>query len=169
MGRAYNGVVDITGEITLVESVDYPADGVRAAIQQNQAELWHDILDKEKPGPVSAAQSGIPVSKGDRIYFRIGSNENGEHDQVLWAPVITYHSGPSADTQDVNGLPVYEYSSVNDFVAMGRDVPMTTSYDGTITLEGSLEKLAQTSDDVAIELRAVRIGPMVKWMITHPL
>jgi RHS repeat-associated protein len=163
----YGGKVDITGTISLIENLgeerkEYEPDGVRVAIQHNQSELWSKLIegdDYSTHTPDTDSLKGRSVSKGDRLYFRVGSIDDGAYDQVKWAPEIRYLHSAEADEEDVNGLPIYRYSASDDFVVIGRMGQMVASYAGTIELSGKLEKSAPTSDRITIELRAVKLGP----------
>jgi len=61
---------------------------------------------------------GFPACRyrrGDRIYFRVGSIDNGSYDSVNWAPVIDY-IGQDASLADANGKTLYHFDAAKDFV-----------------------------------------------------
>ena len=89
----WDGQVSITGDVALVPPAqgEPTGDGVRVAIQHNGDELWSQTINggdysSYTPGSVT----NIPVSRGDHIYFRVGSRDDGASDTVSWDPQITY-------------------------------------------------------------------------------
>lgn len=153
----WDGVVQITGAVRLLEDPSperqesTTADGVRVAIQKNGNELWAQVIAKDDyaPKPPLGVES-IAVSRGDRIYFRVGSVEQGLFDQVEWDPLIAYMTAPVLDQ---NGRDVYRYKASEDWTFGGRrNVAFPAPIPGTIRLEGSFEKLGPTSDDVRVQI-----------------
>ncbi|MEZ4315180.1 MAG: hypothetical protein R3F14_44765 [Polyangiaceae bacterium] len=72
----YDGIINITGNVALIESTDpdraqyTTADGVTVAIQQNGSELWYaEIGATDYASYAPSGVTGIPVLAGDRIYF----------------------------------------------------------------------------------------------------
>jgi RHS repeat-associated protein len=152
----YNGRIQITGDVALIEDTDparseyRTADGVRVAIQHNASELWSISIPADDYSPKTPTDvNSIAVQKGDRIYFRGQSVFDGKYDQVHWDPEIVY-LGTSAIT-DVNSFNPYRYRASEDFVLAGRPgihvrVPLT----GTLRLTGDLYKDGNTTDDVTL-------------------
>src|SRR5262245_60033276 len=108
----FDGTVAITGAVRLVEDTSTAraayktADGVRVAIQKNGSELFAQTIAATDYGPKTPSGVGaVPVSAGDRIYFRVGSVFDGKFDRVAWDPVITYQG--VTPVSDVNGLAAY--------------------------------------------------------------
>jgi len=155
----YSGTVSISGNVTLIEDTSterglyQTADGVQVSIQHNGSELWPrtTILPDDYTAKVPTGVSAIPVSKGDALYFRVQSIFDGKYDQVEWNPVITYST--AATTTDVNNLDPYTYNALDDMVLAGqRYINIQMPFAGTVHLQGSLQKSAQTSDDVTLEV-----------------
>jgi RHS repeat-associated protein len=154
----YTGTVSIAGGVTLIQDTSAAraqyttADGVRVAIQQNGAELWSTTIGPDDYTPhTPAGVSDLPVTAGDRIYFRSQSVDDGSYDQVSWDPIIAYQNVTPAT--DVNGLDVYTYQASKDFTLAGRSgaivqAPLT----GTVHLAGTFHKAAPTTDDVTVEV-----------------
>jgi RHS repeat-associated protein len=152
----FGGTIEISGEVTLVkdngdERASYEtADGVRVSIEHDGTSLWSDQLtatDYEPHTPTGV--DSVAVARGDDIYFRVQSVNDGRFDRVRWSPDITYISVPSLI--DVNGLDVYRYDAAEDFVLAGRediDVPMPIT--GTVRFEGVLHKEEATTDDLTL-------------------
>ncbi|RKS76907.1 RHS repeat-associated protein [Actinomadura pelletieri DSM 43383] len=150
----YDGVVRVTGAVRLLPSQDDPAefgkpDGVRVAVQFEDRELWSktiaaDDRGEHTPGDVDA----IPVKRGQRLYFRVGSVNDGTGDRVAWNPQIAYTG--MAPVTDANGLPLHSYTASTDFTLAGRASTVAAPADGTLHLTGDLVKKAATTDDVTI-------------------
>ena len=85
-----DGAIEITAPVSLAAAADSP-DGVRVAIQHNATELWaSDIAGGDSSEHVPTGVDDIQVDRGDRIYFRIGSKNDGAGDRVNWDPTIHY-------------------------------------------------------------------------------
>ena len=152
----YDGVVAVNGAAALIEDAsparsDYAgADGVRLAIQLENAELWSRRIAATDYTPhVPEGVDAIRVRKGDRLYFRVQSVFDGAYDQVAWDPQITY-VGVDASRTDVNGLAEYRYQALRDFVLAGRRGTVTAPLTGVLHLGGTLEKSGATTDDVTL-------------------
>jgi RHS repeat-associated protein len=160
----YDGVIGINAPVRLLQDTTVPAaeqegaDGVRVAIQLEGSELWFTTIaandfDPKSPTGVSA----VPVTRGQRLYFRVQSVFDGRFDQVAWDPEITYTqfgtppASPDLARTDVNSLTEFRYLASGDFTLAGRGastvaVPLT----GTLHLAGRFEKTAVTTDDVKL-------------------
>ncbi len=152
------GTIAITGAVTLDPTVvvegeppsepAYAGDGVRVAIQRNGGELWNGTLVTDGQSVTPSGVGSIAVNAGDRIYFRVGSIDDGARDQVQWNPTITY-TGTAA--LDENGLSQLVYTGADDFTLAGRPgSTITMPIDGTVQFEATLKKTAATSDDVRV-------------------
>ena len=113
--------MDVTAPVRLLESTDEdrstaPVDGVRVAVQLRNTELWHKFI---VPDDYSVHQpngvTGLNVDRGDRIYFRVGSVDNGSYDSVYWDPVITYRGQP-LDELDANKKQNYRFAASEDYL-----------------------------------------------------
>lgn len=149
----FNGTVQITGAVKLPDgtaaarAASPTADGVRVAIQHEHSELWSaEIGPLDGTEHLPAGVSSVPVSRGDRIYFRVQSVFDGSLDQVSWDPEISYLNVP--DPLDVNGLPFFRYRASRDFTLGGRDVAVQVPLTGTMHLSGDLIKKSSTTDDI---------------------
>jgi RHS repeat-associated protein len=148
----FSGEVTISAPVSLEPPIasgnlPYTGDGVRVAIQHNGTQLWSSTL-------LSAGSSATPalapltVTKGDRLYFRVGAIDDGARDQVRWDPAITYTGNASPDA---NGLSQLVYRGSSDFTLAGR--PNTVGMmplKGRVKFEGTLYKSKVTSDDVTV-------------------
>jgi RHS repeat-associated protein len=158
----YSGVVSIQGAVHLLAAppTDYStADGVRATIQHNASEIWSTtIADPTDLGdkPITGLDS-VPVSAGDRLYFRVNSIYDGAYDAVSFDPTITYSevNGGPVDTAavDENGMPLFVYQPSADDAYGGRPVIFQLPFTGEAMLAGNLVKSAVTSDDITLEVR----------------
>jgi RHS repeat-associated protein len=152
----FDGTVNISGDVALIQDTSparaqyTAADGARVAIQQNGTELWNTTIGPNDYTPhTPAGVTALTVHRGDRLYFRSGSVNDGKFDQVSWDPVIAYQN--STPTTDVNGLDVYSYQASKDFTLAGRrgaivQAPLT----GTVHLAGTFHKAGPTTDDVTV-------------------
>ena len=150
----YDGVVRVTGPVRLspetaaARAVSASADGVRVAVQHENDELW-----AERIGPRDDAEhspsgvDAITVHRGDRLYFRVQSLNDGGLDEVSWDPAVGYLDVPA--TTDVNGLEAYTYQASRDFTLGGRTTQVKVPLTGTLHLTGDLRK-KPTTDDVAV-------------------
>ena len=155
----FTGNVKISGDYSLVapanpENTSIPRDGVRLAIQHNTAaaesEVWSTEIVAGDHTIYTPTVPVITVTKGDRLYFRVASQYDGNDDNVTWAPEVVYVDALETPlvAQDVNGLNIYTYHSGNDLVYAGRTMPIRVPFTGKIRLDGVAEKLAVTTDDV---------------------
>jgi RHS repeat-associated protein len=160
----YTGTVKVTGTAALIQDTSAArasytgADGVRVAIQKNTAELWSTLIGAtDYAAKTPAGVSSIAVTKGDRLYFRVGSQSDGAYDQVSWNPVIQYVNASTgaalAASPDANGLDAYRYQASQDFTLAGRGGSYVQApLNGTVRLAGVLHKSAGTSDDLTVQV-----------------
>lgn len=152
------GIVNIDAPVRLLESTDPAAqtylknDGVTVAIQHQDAVLWRTDIAPDNFQPVAPpvnAVRNIVVNKGDQIYFRVQSVQDGAYDQVHWDPEITYTTIDS-NYIDPNNKKVYRYRASEDFVLASRQMA-SMPVAGVVKLRGALQK-PLTSDDLAVEV-----------------
>lgn len=167
----FDGTVSIEGAAELDPELTADTDdGVRVAIQLNEeSELTHTLDSAgdrafETPTP-------LEVDAGDRVYFRVGSGDNGAHDEVAWSPTVTYTAiGDDAVVDegsvppplpantievplDVNGLSQTVYDLGDDFTLAGRpNTRVVMPYDGTVQFTATVVKSKETSDDLRLVL-----------------
>ncbi|GAA2207343.1 hypothetical protein GCM10009850_028010 [Nonomuraea monospora] len=150
----FDGTVAVTGAARLNEAEgELPAfadpDGVRVAVQHEDDELWSARIAADDRGEhAPQGVDGIEVSKGQHLYFRVGSVHDGAADRVTWNPKVTYTGLP--ETADANGLPLTAYTAADDFTLAGRAASVTVPRDGTLDLGGALTKSAATTDDLTV-------------------
>jgi RHS repeat-associated protein len=144
----WDGTVAINAPAVLRNAADSP-DGVRVAIQKNGGELWSATIPKGATGPRVPDIGSVPVAKGDRIYFRLQSVDDGAADAVDWDPIVTYTNLEPA--LDANGLDVSRFVASEEFTLGGRTGIFTQMpLDGTVRLTGIVRKTAATTDDIRI-------------------
>jgi RHS repeat-associated protein len=147
----YDGVVAVTGGVRLVgdPGTDRTADGVRVAIQHENAELWaRRIMPDDHAEHPPSDVDNVEVRRGDRLYFRVQSILDGRFDQVAWNPDINYVGVPAGT--DVNGLDHYRFLASRDFTLGGRPSTVTAPVTGTLRLSGDFSKVTPTTDDVTV-------------------
>ena len=139
------GSVSITGNVRLTEDTnpetkDLPnKDGVITMIQRNTSELWRQIIpagDYTDKTPTNV--NSVQVARGDSLFFRVHSINNGHSDQVYWDPTITYNA-TNLERKDANGLAENRYQASEDFMVNGRSATIFPS-EGIISISGTLEK-----------------------------
>ncbi|MCD5345786.1 SpvB/TcaC N-terminal domain-containing protein [Agromyces sp. S2-1-8] len=189
----FDGTVSITGAADL-DSPEAAAsdDGVRVAIQLNEASEVVETLvadDPATPGDESVAfdaATPLEVQAGDRVYFRVGSIDDGAHDEVAWAPTVTYTAiggdavvdegsvDPVPDDTvevplDVNGLSQTVYSIADDFTLAGRpNTRVVMPYDGTVRFTATVVKSKATSDDVRLVVDRTDADPTTVLPVAIP-
>ena len=153
MWRApFDGNISITAPVNLIEPAESKErfDGVRVAVQHKGSELWAKRIESGDYTVYNPSGLGnINVDKGDQIYFRVQSVENGEADQVRWAPVIEYLD-EDLNTKDANGKLLNSYSVEEDFVLTSA-MEVTAPIDGQIRITGNFIK-PETTDSIRVEI-----------------
>ncbi len=152
----FTGTIDITGQIVLTQTAnaDAAADGVRAAIQLENTEIFSvTIADPTDPTPKPiTGLTGVAVTAGQRLYFRVDSRNDGAFDTVSFDPTITYRTvnGAAVDptTLDENGLPLFATTASADYAYGGRSLPIVAPVAGTATVSGTIVKPNVTTDEV---------------------
>jgi RHS repeat-associated protein len=156
----FTGTIDITGPIALAQAGDASADGVRVAIQLENSEIFSLTI---APNDTSTKQitglTGISVTAGQRLYFRVDSINDGAFDTVSFDPTITYRmvNGVAVNpaTLDENGLPVFVTTASADYAYGGRSLPVAASVAGTATVSGTITKPNVTTDDVSFTVSVI--------------
>ncbi|MFV0506684.1 MAG: SpvB/TcaC N-terminal domain-containing protein, partial [Bacteroidales bacterium] len=148
-----SGNISINAPVRLLENLESEAespDGVRVFIQHNGKNLWQqDIAYNQHQTITPQINSIISVKKGDRLYFRVHSLDNGYDDKVQWGPEITY-VGESTTLTDPNGKAYYRYSASQDFLLTG-NYGLVPTMDGNANIESEFKKPI-TSDDVEVRI-----------------
>jgi RHS repeat-associated protein len=151
----YAGTVAVTAPVQLIESTDplrqeSQPDGVRVTIQHKGSELWRTTIGaNDYTQHVPQGVSSIPVQKGDRIYFRVQSVEDGSFDQVQWSPRVQY-VGQDENLLDANGKSHFRFAASEDFLL---SAPQTVSapIKGRVRIDGTFVK-PLTSDDLEVTI-----------------
>ncbi|HEX5043401.1 MAG TPA: SpvB/TcaC N-terminal domain-containing protein [Candidatus Polarisedimenticolaceae bacterium] len=146
----FPGQVRVTGDVALLSPPAGSAgtDGVRVVIQHNGTERWAATLEDTTP-VIPENVDAITVAKGDRIYFRVQSRQEGSHDAVSWDPEIVYQGVPARS--DANGLDPWRYKASEDFVFAGRPgIQVKMPFNGRVRLVGDLHKTGVTTDSVTL-------------------
>lgn len=151
----YDGEVSITAPLSLVEipeAEEYEKnDGVRVAVQVRGDEIWTTTIARDDfSTKTPTGVNNISVSRGDRIYFRLGSVFDGAYDLVEWDPIIRYNN-ENLNELDVNQNLAYEFQASKDFLTASYQ---TTSMPNTGTFEiKSLFQKPLTTDDLTLVVR----------------
>jgi RHS repeat-associated protein len=129
-------------------------DGVRTTIQRGGTELWAARLANPGDSATPTGVDSVTVTRGQAVYFRVQSVDNGNRDQVRWDPKITYTSYASTNdtpVPDVNGLSQSTFDSGADFTLAGRpDAQIVMPLTGTVRFDAVLRKTKPTTDDVEV-------------------
>lgn len=155
----FSGTVSISGNVQLqIPSGDYDtesyekADGVRVAIQVKGTERWTKAIPKGDGTSYPANVSGVSITKGDRIYFRVQSGtdkmSNGAYDQVRWSPVITYTDRTNLINPNGQGTAVYKSS---EGYVYSQDNILRLDSPVNVKVKGSFQKPV-TSDNVTLRV-----------------
>jgi len=154
----FDGRIKVTAPVTLLAppagEADPEADGVQVAVQLENTPLWDARI---KPGDNQAYNpqnvSNLLVRKGDRLYFRLQSVENGVQDSVRWQPVVEYLDKDLSRT-DADGKKLHRYAIAEDYLlTAAQEVSMPAK--GTIQIEGRFQK-PLTSDTVRVQITRTR-------------
>jgi RHS repeat-associated protein len=155
----FAGTISIDAPVTLdppPDSSPYGGDGVRVAIQRGGAELWTATLTA--PGQIATPTGvgAVSVNRGQAVYFRVGSIDDGVRDQVLWDPRVTYTSyaeTTSSPALDVNDLSQSVFDASDDFTLAGRpDTKVLMPLAGTVRFDATLRKTEVTTDDLTVQV-----------------
>jgi hypothetical protein len=150
----FDGTVKVEGPVSLsaataadARAASTTADGVRVAIQDENAELWAERIGAhDDTAHTPTGVGSIAVTRGERLYFRVQSGADGGLDEVSWDPKVSYLN--VTDSLDVNGLSSYTYQASRDFTLAGRRTEVKVPLTGTMHIEGDLHQDGATTDDV---------------------
>jgi len=169
----YSGTINVTAPVQLLPSNDperasTPADGVRVAVQLKGTELWSQTIGADDYSiHQPAGISGLSVQKGDRIYFRVGSIDNGSYDSVSWDPVIDY-VGQDLQATDANGKTLYHFDAAKDYILSSAQT-VSPPINGQVNISGSFVKPV-TTEDVTLIIRQTDANGVTTtiWQQTYP-
>lgn len=182
------GTISITGNATLnlyppTAAEPYPLpgstyfsdhDGVRLSIQKNTTSFPSTtpgaiLLDKTidptftASGSINSASQNMDISsllvqKGDRLYFRVQSRNEGSYDRVQWNPTILY-SGP--DQTNIDGISYFSSAANEGFILSGLSTTVVPVSGGiTISWPGLTNIPAYTfSDNITFKIERGIIDP----------
>ncbi|HVM01686.1 MAG TPA: SpvB/TcaC N-terminal domain-containing protein, partial [Acidimicrobiales bacterium] len=145
----WSGDVRVTAPVHVAPA---SPDGVRVAIQRNGAEVWHASIpggDNAIRRPGGEDGLVVEVDRGDRLYFRVQSVDDGAGDLVAWDPDIRYEGQPPR--VDANGHDGNRYRASDDFTLAGRPGVFTQMpLDGRVRVAGVVRKARATTDEVRV-------------------
>ena len=184
----YSGTVNLRSYACLTENLQtarfasHVTDGVRLSIQSNDGntnnreiyEWTHLYPDTEGLHRCwEYSQNGIPVTRGDRFYFRMESLDRRNYDKVSWDPAFTYthidyyEETINPDLRDADGIPIYRFSPKEDFlVYTNRKYHIALDSSSVISIESKL-KIARPLSDT-ITLRILRNNLEVAAPVSYP-
>ncbi|MEO0731823.1 MAG: SpvB/TcaC N-terminal domain-containing protein, partial [Bacteroidota bacterium] len=157
-----DGTVSVASVVQLVEQSGIDEynreDGVNVTVELGSpfanlaipaTQLFQARIPANDYAPRTADLNGIPVTAGQRLYFRVQSILDGAFDRVSWDPEITFDGRDLTET-DVNGKARYRFRASEDFLlASCQTVAMPL--DGRVDLVGTFTKPV-LSDTVHLEL-----------------
>lgn len=156
----YSGVVNINGIAKLIQSPVSPEDGVNIMVQQGSTELTRFALNASNLQQ-SFSYTNRTVNKGDYIYFRASSIENGNKDDVQFQDFyISYTSLKRANgttvsiptiKTDENKIGLYTFSVKDDYLftsSSANGVP----FDGQAKISGLLQAPPLLTGDIRLEV-----------------
>jgi YD repeat-containing protein len=157
----YVGVVTITAPVQLLPNnspqarADRQLDGVQVSIQVRGELRWVDSIRAGDFGVKTPnSVSNIRVNKGDQIFFRVQSRENGLADQVKWDPEIEFVSFVGPNERDANNKRLGLFRSSSDYL-LAAPQSLTMPRTGQIRIEGVFQKPI-TTDSLRLEIRRNR-------------
>jgi RHS repeat-associated protein len=161
MWRApFNGRISIDAPVSLTSPLASNADGVRVSIQHKATELWSKVIDAGiTADQIPSGVDDINIQKGDQLYFRVQSRENGEDDQVTWQPVIEYLDKDS-NAVNANGKPLYKFSVEEDFI-LTMPLEVLAPIDGVVNITGNFYKPLTTDDVHVLITRTTESGTVI--------
>ena len=115
------------------------ADGVKLYFQHKGNLVWQEDITADDYALKSKTEE-LNVQKGDVLYFRVSSKEDGNYDKTFWKPEITYTSLAAA--QDENSLDLKKYT-IEDILFSSEQMYAFPS-DTRPTLRGNFVKGATT-------------------------
>lgn len=148
----FTGTVNVTAPVQLLQNTSAkrsqaPADGVKVSMQLERNVLWADSINASDYNVHTPTVNSLNVNEGDRLFFRVGSRDNGSYDSVRWNPLIEYVT-PLNNMQDANGKKVFRFVASEDFTLSSLQA-ITPPFAGQVKIDGALNK-PQTTDDIIL-------------------
>ena len=137
----YDGNINVSAPIKLIEDTStlrknsYYADGVRYFIQKNNINDIDDTISSKNYN-VKNIFINYSVNKGDRIYFRLYSNNYRRFDNVIWDPQITYLNPDTLQT-DANNKKIYSFKASEDFLLSTKQT-VNLPFNGSFRIRGTI-------------------------------
>lgn len=151
-----SGTINITAPVQLIDIpnqtgiINTKKDGVRVSIQAGANTWWSTTIGPNDFSPKTpAGVSAVPVSKGQRIYFRLQSVYNGDDDLVQWDPIIQYKT-PVTPQSDRHHKTSNYYRASEDFILHSKSAT-GMGKQGAIIIDGSFKKKV-TTDSVYLHI-----------------
>lgn len=151
-----NGTITITAPVQLVDVpnttgvVNNRKDGVRVSIQRAGVVLWNERINAgDFAVKIPTNVTGLTVTKGQRIYFRVQSIYNGEDDVVKWDPIVRYTTAVTPES-DVHRKTSNYYRASEDFILHNKGAT-GMGKQGSIAIDGYFKKQV-TSDSVFLRV-----------------
>jgi RHS repeat-associated protein len=161
------GTIKIEAPVQLVQPVILPenqedsirfkkADGVWVSIQQNNGNIINPLKISANDFSIKPINNiTTRVNQGDKILFRVQSGnletDNGDFDQVVWNPTITYTSKNSdrhfIDPFDKNQ---FDFNALTDYLNTNGTFNLPDS--GNYTILGQFIK-PKTKDSITLKIR----------------
>lgn len=153
----YNGYVNISDTIKLTDEYmdfrrgEYLHDGVLFSVQHNDVVLTRDSLKPYVDTVIYIVESGVVVSKGDHIYFRLQPRTRRIYDKVTSDPVITYTSINNQQVdihrKDADNKGVHRFRASEGFTLNGR-MRIGFPFEGAVRVKNRINCLKDLSDTV---------------------
>ena len=149
----FSGIIKITGALKLIPNPDSEAtlaDGVKVSIQKNDEIIWEQTISSDNYDEIIPDNNNvghITINRGDKLYFRVHSIDNGFDDVVHWNPEITYLD-KDEHLLDANNLPYFKYNAKDDYL-LSNNMMYSAPISGVINIESVFEK-PQLSDDIDV-------------------
>lgn len=147
----FTGTVDISAPLQMlkdnsVERDNYAtADGIKATIELNERVIGSVTISGDNYIENALSITNVSIKRGERLFFRLHSIDDGAYDHVQWNPLITYNNKDLTQS-DGNGLSIFQFNASKDFVLIGNQ-SIAAPIDGVVKIEGNLSK-PPTSDDI---------------------
>ena len=143
------------------------ADGVHLYFQKSGQLIWDETITAIDYSIKTRLNQNLNVVKGDKLYFRVSSIEDGNFDKVNWNPIVTYNSVIQSNRNasnvittsslnvpnllvDSNLYSLKNYNATSDFFC-STSVGVTIPSAGNILFTGILNKPV-TSDHVLLKI-----------------
>lgn len=146
----FSGIVEISGLAEMSAGLNGEAT---VAMQHNNGFTangqWHDI-NISNPA-VNMIDGDIEVEKGDKLLFRVRSDEDGQQDLVNWVPQVNYVDIEEGFGIDGNGLNYASSTYEEGFLLSGGG---GVSFDGDDAIQVSWPsfEVNEMSDDVVLKV-----------------